>query len=275
MANQNIGILHPGQMGISVAASIQNSGYTVYWVSEGRSAESRERAEKFGLRDAASLKHLVETCPVIVSVCPPHATEEVAHQVLAHGFKGMYVEANAIAPQRAIRIGQHLEEAGVTFVDGGIVGARRQLDGLRHPEADLGRQTVGGLLVDHLGHGLRLGHQRRDEGRERGPVAVHQVDIRFADHQQEPGAMRLGQRLELADQRDFVPFAQDRDGAVARMQPDGPGLPAEADHLDPRAPEIAHHGKPDRAVDTKHDDRRFHGNAGLPRLLTATPPKLR
>lgn len=122
MTNQKIGILHPGEMGISIAASMQNSGHTVYWISEGRSQQTRERAEKFGLLDAHTLGELCEICPVIVSVCPPHAAEEVANQVLAYAFKGMYVEANAVAPQRATRIGQLMEEAGVTFVDGGIIG---------------------------------------------------------------------------------------------------------------------------------------------------------
>ena len=32
-----IGILHPGEMGISVAASAINSGHPVYWASQGRS----------------------------------------------------------------------------------------------------------------------------------------------------------------------------------------------------------------------------------------------
>ncbi len=32
-----IGILHPGEMGISIAASATNSGHEVYWASESRS----------------------------------------------------------------------------------------------------------------------------------------------------------------------------------------------------------------------------------------------
>ncbi len=122
MAKQKVGILYPGQMGISVAASIQNSGHTVYWASEGRSRATRERAAKFGLQDAGTLAALCETCTVIVSVCPPHVAEEVAAQVLGHAFRGLYLDANAISPQRAIRIGQAMQAAGVTFVDGGIIG---------------------------------------------------------------------------------------------------------------------------------------------------------
>ena len=122
MTHQNVGILHPGDMGVSIAASARNGGNTVYWVSEGRSPQSRERAEKHGLVDAGSLAHLCETCSVILSVCPPASAETVARDVLAHGFTGLYVDANAIAPQRAEQIGQLMREAGATLVDGGIIG---------------------------------------------------------------------------------------------------------------------------------------------------------
>jgi 3-hydroxyisobutyrate dehydrogenase-like beta-hydroxyacid dehydrogenase len=118
----NIGILHPGDMGVSVAASAQNTGHTVYWTSEGRSSQTRARAEKQGFVDAGSLAHLCERCSVILSVCPPDAAEDVANSVLSHNFKGLYLDANAISPQRSSRIGQAMSEAGTTFVDGGIIG---------------------------------------------------------------------------------------------------------------------------------------------------------
>ena len=122
MQKPKLGILHPGNMGISVAASAQNSGCEVHWASEGRSAQTRERAEKFGLHDATSLGNLCQICSVLVSVCPPHAAEDVADEVVSHGFTGLYLDANAISPQRAVRIGERMMAAGVTFVDGGIVG---------------------------------------------------------------------------------------------------------------------------------------------------------
>jgi 3-hydroxyisobutyrate dehydrogenase-like beta-hydroxyacid dehydrogenase len=117
-----LGILHPGNMGISVAASAQNSGCEVYWASEGRSSQTRERAERFGLQDAGTVAGLCSTCSVIVSVCPPHAAEEVAEQVLACGYRGLYLDANAVSPQRIVRMGRRMVAAGVAFVDGGIVG---------------------------------------------------------------------------------------------------------------------------------------------------------
>jgi 3-hydroxyisobutyrate dehydrogenase-like beta-hydroxyacid dehydrogenase len=122
MPKQKIGVLHPGMMGFCVAATVQNSGHEVFWVSEGRSPQTRQRAEKLNLSDAGTLASLCETCSVIISVCPPHAAEEMAEQVLAHAFQGVYLDVNAISPQRSIRIGQSMTEAGMDFVDGGIIG---------------------------------------------------------------------------------------------------------------------------------------------------------
>jgi 3-hydroxyisobutyrate dehydrogenase-like beta-hydroxyacid dehydrogenase len=119
---ENVGILHPGQMGISIAASAQNSGNEVFWASEGRSPETHERASKYQLHDCQSLAKLCQTCSVLLCVCPPHAAEDVAEQVASHHYQGLYVDANAISPQRALRIGQKLTDVGILFVDGSIIG---------------------------------------------------------------------------------------------------------------------------------------------------------
>lgn len=119
---EKVAIVHPGEMGISVAMSAHNSGNIVYWASEGRSPQTQERAQRFALIDTYSLEKLCQTCSILVSVCPPHAAEEVAAQVLAHSFQGLYVDANAISPQRVTRISELLRGHGVAFVDGGIIG---------------------------------------------------------------------------------------------------------------------------------------------------------
>jgi 3-hydroxyisobutyrate dehydrogenase-like beta-hydroxyacid dehydrogenase len=117
-----IGILHPGEMGISIAASATNSGHQVYWVSGDRSNKTRARAEKFNLVEIDSLFQFCQTCEVILSICPPHAAEQVAQSVSRAGFGGLYLDANAISPKRAARIGQMLESNGIPFIDGGIIG---------------------------------------------------------------------------------------------------------------------------------------------------------
>jgi 3-hydroxyisobutyrate dehydrogenase-like beta-hydroxyacid dehydrogenase len=118
----HIGVLHPGEMGISIAASAINSGHRVYWLSQGRSTTTRARAEKHKLIEIDSFSQFCQTCEVILSICPPHAAEEIVRSVIEADFKGLYLDANAISPRRAIRIGQMLEKNDIQFVDGGIIG---------------------------------------------------------------------------------------------------------------------------------------------------------
>ncbi len=117
-----IGILHPGEMGISVAAAAIDSRHQVYWMSQGRSNKTRIRAAKHGLKETHSLIEFCQSCEIVLSICPPHAAEEVAKSVIEGGFKGLYLDANAISPQRAIMIARRLEANGIHFVDGGIIG---------------------------------------------------------------------------------------------------------------------------------------------------------
>lgn len=122
MRTQQVGIIHPGEMGISIAVAMVNAGHTVHWASAGRSEESRRRAAAHGLHDVGTVEELCARCQVLVSVCPPHAAEDVAQTVAGYGFQGLYMDGNAIAPQRARRIASIVVQAGATYVDGGIVG---------------------------------------------------------------------------------------------------------------------------------------------------------
>ncbi len=119
---KQIGFLHPGEMGISLAATAQNSGHNAYWVGENRSKETRARAIKNNLVEVQTIRELCEKCSVMISVCPPHAATDVARLVLAENFVGLYADANAISPSRAQHIGELMLKAGVEFVDGGIIG---------------------------------------------------------------------------------------------------------------------------------------------------------
>jgi 3-hydroxyisobutyrate dehydrogenase-like beta-hydroxyacid dehydrogenase len=88
------------------------------WVSSGRSPETTHRANAAGLLPYDSLEELAASASIIISVCPPDAAEEVASDVADTDFAGIYVDANAIAPATARRIGERFEH----FVDGGIIG---------------------------------------------------------------------------------------------------------------------------------------------------------
>jgi 3-hydroxyisobutyrate dehydrogenase-like beta-hydroxyacid dehydrogenase len=129
MPTQRVGLLHPGEMGSAVAATLQNAGNKVYWASEGRSRRSRERAEELRLIDSGTIECLSAQCSTIVSVCPPEFADELANRVLACSFRGLFIDANAISPDRAARIGQRVTTSGAHFVDGSIIGlATREPD---------------------------------------------------------------------------------------------------------------------------------------------------
>ena len=121
-ASMTVGILHPGAMGASVAAAARAGGSTVVWASDGRSPATTGRAEAAGLEDAGSLARLCERASIVLSICPPDAAEALAETVIATGFDGIFVDANAIAPERARRIAGRIEAAGARYVDGGLIG---------------------------------------------------------------------------------------------------------------------------------------------------------
>jgi 3-hydroxyisobutyrate dehydrogenase-like beta-hydroxyacid dehydrogenase len=110
-----VGILHPGAMGVSVAAACTAE---VIWCADGRSTDTAQRADRAGLTTVATMDDLVERSDVIVSVCPPGSAIDVADSVRERGFDGIYVDANAIAPDTARAIAARFAR----FVDGGIIG---------------------------------------------------------------------------------------------------------------------------------------------------------
>jgi 3-hydroxyisobutyrate dehydrogenase-like beta-hydroxyacid dehydrogenase len=130
MASETVvGLLHPGEMGSSVGASLVAGGARVLWLSQGRGAQTRQRAEGIGLQDAGTLAELARRAQVILSVAPPHAALDVARGVAAVRFTGLFVDANAIAPETTREVGRIVERGGARFVDGGIIGPANRKPG--------------------------------------------------------------------------------------------------------------------------------------------------
>jgi 3-hydroxyisobutyrate dehydrogenase-like beta-hydroxyacid dehydrogenase len=115
-------LFHPGEMGAALGAALASRGFRGLWASQGRSTQTATRARTANLDDAGTIKQAVEAAEVVVSVCPPGAALALAREAVAHGFSGIYVDANAIAPATARAIGTVIDAAGGTFVDGGIIG---------------------------------------------------------------------------------------------------------------------------------------------------------
>jgi 3-hydroxyisobutyrate dehydrogenase-like beta-hydroxyacid dehydrogenase len=123
MSFKSVVLLHPGNMGVTIGAAAATSGARVVWVSHQRGEATRRRAHQAGLADAATLEKALGQSDVVLSVCPPHAAVDVAEQVAAQKFAGIYVDANAVSRATAERIGGIVARAGASFVDGGIIGS--------------------------------------------------------------------------------------------------------------------------------------------------------
>ncbi|MFB6790247.1 DUF1932 domain-containing protein [Streptomyces olivaceus] len=122
MAKPTVGILHPGSMGAAVAACAATNAGAALWCETGRSTASAERAAQAGLTSVATMTELLDRSDIVISLCPPAAAEDLARDVAGHGFAGVFVEANAINPERVQRIaGLFVPDA--TVVDGGVVGS--------------------------------------------------------------------------------------------------------------------------------------------------------
>ncbi|UGY92408.1 NAD(P)-dependent oxidoreductase [Streptomyces gobiensis] len=115
-------LLHPGAMGVAIGAQAARSGATVLWFPAERSAATKARAEAAGLTPAADLPTALAASDIVLSVCPPAAAEDVAAIVASHAFNGVYVDANAISPERMRRIADRQQAQGATPVDGAIIG---------------------------------------------------------------------------------------------------------------------------------------------------------
>lgn len=120
--NTTLALLHPGEMGVAVGICALASGARVVWASEGRSDASRERAAGAGFEDLGRLSSALAAADIAISVCPPHGAVALARDVAALRFRGLYIDANAIAPATTRQVAELIAAGGASFLDGGIIG---------------------------------------------------------------------------------------------------------------------------------------------------------
>ncbi|WP_328667616.1 DUF1932 domain-containing protein [Streptomyces sp. NBC_00322] len=146
-ASTTVGIVHPGSMGAAVAGQLRRHGVNVLWNPVGRSRATVERAKAHGLEAVDGLSTLLARVDLVIALCPPAAAEDIARQVAAHGFaEKIYVDANAIAPQRVRRIAQLLPDSIV--VDAAVVGSPPV--GGKHPKLYVSGSSHGLASIEDL-----------------------------------------------------------------------------------------------------------------------------
>ena len=117
-----IALLHPGEMGAAIGACAKAMGNTVGWAAHGRSEATRNRAIEAELKTYSTLGELIENADMVISVCPPAVANRTASETAEIGFKGIYLDANAISPRSAEAVAGIVEAGGASYVDGGIIG---------------------------------------------------------------------------------------------------------------------------------------------------------
>lgn len=149
--------LRPGAMGANAGGQATRTDARVRYVPTGRSLVGLERAR------AAS--------DFALSACPPHTAEDVAHEVLSHPFRGVYVEADAIGPDRTQRIAAACAERDVLML------VRPHTAGLPHGSAldNSPKRSVGHSRAPPR-HSGGKGRHRQTAAVGRGPSLGAGVD---------------------------------------------------------------------------------------------------
>ncbi len=128
MTNQTpkVGLIGTGDMGHAVGGALKDHGLDVVTSLVGRSARSRGLAQAAGIHDLGSLDAVAGTADLVLSILPPDAAlpaaEDMADALARSGGRPVYVDCNAVSPDRAQAIADRITAAGAVAIDVGIIG---------------------------------------------------------------------------------------------------------------------------------------------------------
>jgi putative dehydrogenase len=122
--NPTIAIVAQGAMGAGVGARLVQRGLRVVTSLAGRSDASAQRARAAGMIAVSDAE--CAQADYFLSICPPSdalaLAEKMAAIIAASNKKPVYVDCNAVSPQRKVIIGNTILKSGAAFVDVGITG---------------------------------------------------------------------------------------------------------------------------------------------------------
>jgi 3-hydroxyisobutyrate dehydrogenase-like beta-hydroxyacid dehydrogenase len=128
MTVQTIGLVGVGAMGAGIGGSLVSAGSRVVSVLADRSTASRARAVAQGIEEVDDLGAVMARSRILLSIVPPGVASAVAdgaaRAATAIGAEGrIFVDCNAISPGRSRQIAGAVRAAGMSYVDGGLIGA--------------------------------------------------------------------------------------------------------------------------------------------------------
>lgn len=219
-----IAVLHPGQMGASLATAAKAGGARVVWASAGRSDATRKRAADEGLEDFGSLAEAVGQADIVLSICPPHGATALARAVMQTCFSGLFCDANAISPDTAREVAGIVVSGGARFVDGGVVGPPARSPGktrlyLSGEEAE----AVAALFAESLAEPIVVGP---------APGAASALKMAYAGWTKGRTALLLAiramARAEGVDDALMAEWARSQPGLQDDIEATGPRVSAKA-----------------------------------------------
>ena len=225
MIIEKIGLISPGEMGGAVGGALHANGFDVMCCLAGRGEETRERAERLGLRDVPDLQTMLLEADLMLCIMPPEfgpaTADAVAAAMKSSGATPPFAECNAVAPETSRSMAAVIKAAGAVYIDAGIVGSppgkgsgpRFYVSG---PEASLMDELDGkGIFVRQSGPEVGRGSALKMcyAAVTKGTGALHTAVLVAAES--------LGISEELhAEFKDSIP------DMFQRMERMVPGLPA-------------------------------------------------
>jgi 3-hydroxyisobutyrate dehydrogenase-like beta-hydroxyacid dehydrogenase len=160
---RNVAIISPGDMGHSVGQVLLKSGFNVMTCLEGRSARTKNLAYSAQFQIVDNYNDLIDGADLLLSILPPDSADELVDNIAAilksDKEKNIYfVDCNAISPFKSISLASKINNAGGTFIDGGIIGKSPDRGDIPRfyvsgPEANIMRALDGcGISVRVMGN---------------------------------------------------------------------------------------------------------------------------
>ncbi len=122
--NPVVAVIAPGMMGAAVGKRLVDHGLKVLTSVQGRSEETRRRAQAAGMISA--IDEEIVAADLILSILPPGDAVALARRfapaLAARNSKPVFVDCNAVNPETVERIAVVIAPTGAPFVDAGIIG---------------------------------------------------------------------------------------------------------------------------------------------------------
>ena len=81
-------------MGVTLGQSLIKSNHKIFWASENRSQETKDRALQFGFEDLCDTKSLLEKCDLVFVIATQGGPTDIANMIIDNNYSGIVCDAN-------------------------------------------------------------------------------------------------------------------------------------------------------------------------------------